>query len=703
MASILSRDLDWIRKSFLVKNSDYSKVDRQNRFFSTNQIKFTDTTPGGNIYINPPPQFTKFADPRPRNGGKAMGRRFGRQGVSQGMGRYYSEAIDDQAQVIHMRFGVAQFNSMTQFFTGFYSVDAGRLARTGRAGGFFYNLGKAAGFVVAVMNWKILAVALLGGMIGQGIRFFLGKPSSKFYYLKPTMPLYWNSVQTIVNHIAVDEGIVPRLGDPEVNRRIGNNYQFTKAEQEILRAKLPDVFNSAGSVDVFAIATKAKRLERRRNKALEQAFNNQDFNLSKKIQEIYEQPISDPGASWERYMSKWFGSVQSKPQVGGTSAPEGAKAPDPSTERISKDAKDNVGFGEFLEAEFDDGASFVSFRVDATGEVSESFSSTVGESDIQNKINGISSNARSAVFSFSGGNVDGGLVDSVTTAVKDFSQGALDSVQMGGLVALAGNAFVDIPKHWQSSAAQLPRSTYTMRLGGPYNNPISRLLTKHIPLAMLLAGALPISTGKQSYGSPFLVELYDKGRCQIRLGMIDSLTITRGKGNTGWTSDGYATGIEVSFSVVDMSSIVHMPISEGYSLSNAQAGFQLGTAVGGGAGAVAGGVPGAVLGGVAGGAVGGAVGAGIDAGKAALDTILGVFDDETAFTDYMAVLASQGLADQIHPFQRFKLNLTRKLANWSSWASPAQMASFAGDTLPGQLASALYRGTSRDMLRDPTW
>lgn len=702
--ALLSRDRDWIRKSFMVQGSDYTqRVDRQNRFLSTNQLKFTDTTPGGNIYINTPPQFTRFADPRPESGGKSWSNRYGRQGVSQGLGRYYSEAIDDQAQVIHMRFGVPQFNSMVNFFTGFYSTDAGRIARTGRADGFFYNLGKAAGFVVAVLNFKLLAVAFVASALGQGLRWALKKPSSRFYNMKPTMPVYWNAVQTMVNHIAVNEGIVPRLGDPEVARRIGNNYQFTAAEQAKLKALLPDIFNDSGSVNVFAMANKAKRLERRRDKALARAFNNANFDLNKKIQEIYNEPISDPGSSWERYMSSWFGSAMSKPQVGGSSAPEGAKAPDPSGEVASRNEKDNAGFGEFLQAEFDDGASFVSFKVDATGEMTDSFSSTVGESDIQNKINGISSSARSAVFSTAAGNIDGGLIDGVMQAAKDFAQGALDTVQLSGLVALAGSALVDIPKHWQSSTAQLARANYTVVLRTPYNNPISRLLHKHIPLAMLLCGALPLSTGKQSYTSPFLVELYDKGRCQTRLGMIDSMTVTRGKGNTGWTSDGFATGIEVNFSIVDLTSILHMPISEGFSLSATQAGIDIGTTVGGAGGAIAGGIPGAVAGAAGGAAAGAAIGAGVDAVKGAVNTVLGIFDDETAFSDYMAVLASQGLADQIYPWQRFKLNLTQKMANIDSWFSPAQFASFAGDTLPGQLVSALYRGTSRDMLRDPNW
>ena len=64
------------------------------------------------------------------------------------MGRYYSEAIDDHNQIIHMRFGVPKFNSMTTFFTSFYNSEASQLARTGRSTSFIFKVGQAIGFVV---------------------------------------------------------------------------------------------------------------------------------------------------------------------------------------------------------------------------------------------------------------------------------------------------------------------------------------------------------------------------------------------------------------------------------------------------------------------------------------------------------------------------------------------------------------------------
>ena len=128
---------------------------------------------------------------------------------------------------------------------------------------------------------------------------------------------------------------------------------------------------------------------------------------------------------------------------------------------------------------------------------------------------------------------------------------------------LMGSGFIDIPKHWQSSTASLPKVNYTATLISPYGNPISDMINIQIPLAMLLAGCLPLSTGKSSYTSPFLCLVFDRGRMQIRLGIMESLTVSRGEGNLPFTPRGRAVAVNVSFSFTDLSSLIHMPISSG--------------------------------------------------------------------------------------------------------------------------------------------
>ena len=44
--------------------------------------------------------------------------------------------------------------------------------------------------------------------------------------------------------------------------------------------------------------------------------------------------------------------------------------------------------------------------------------------------------------------------------------------------------------------------------------------------------------------------------------MIESMTFTRGSSNIGWTVDGLNHNIDVSFTVVSLDSIMHMPVMD---------------------------------------------------------------------------------------------------------------------------------------------
>jgi hypothetical protein len=666
----LVKDSSWIRQSFAVGDTNLAAGDVSRRTFTSASLKFTDTTLGGNFEINPPPQFTRTADLRSPN----------RLANSPGMGRYYSEAIDDNSQRIFMRFGVPQFNSLTTFFTGFYNSGAGQLARTGRATGLFYALGRAVGFVVGVMNWLPLAVH----MLGVGLRFFLQKPASKFYYLKPSMPMYWSAVQTIVNQIAVNRGIVPRIGGSDsIASGLGDQYSFDTAAMDAFQQ---NIFTSGGTVNVYALATRAMRLQHKQTKALEQAASTDELNITTAFTNVMTQTYGNSPPDYLTYLGKWAGTSsndgtqstqgipEATPNTGAstdTSDTAGGDSTDSSVEALSPTASD--GFTDFLSAEMDDGSEFVCFRVNATGSVGESFSSSTKDSDIANKINSMSSSSRSTEFDLAGGNIAGdtvigGAVQGILGAAKDFASGVSDSLKISGLAALAGAAFVDIPQQWESSSASLPKASYTINLVSPYGNAISQLINIHIPLAMLLAAVLPISTGKQSYTSPFICELYDKGRCQTRLGIVDEMSITRGTGNLGFTNEGHVMAVDVSFSVKDLSTVMHMPISQAISFT---AGLS------------------AALGGAAVAGVAGAVG-----GFALGQIVAGTFDEDTVYTDYMAILAGMGLADQIYPWRKYKLNLTNQMTNFSTWYSWAHFASYLGNTPPGRLVSMIYKGVN---------
>ena len=218
----------WVRQSLFVPNRKV-RIERSSakgRFvfgsmFSYQTLNFSDTSLGGNRSINPKPQFTKFADPNlpsllaaTNNSGNPSATQ------SMGMGRYYSEAIDDNAQRIFLQFGVPAYNSLSNFFTTFYDRGHANMANSGTmADGLLFSIGKYAGFLIAWTIVPALSLAALFYSTGKKALFsILDVPLSKFYYMKPTMPLYWNTVTIISNALAVNMKLI-QGATPEMLKR----------------------------------------------------------------------------------------------------------------------------------------------------------------------------------------------------------------------------------------------------------------------------------------------------------------------------------------------------------------------------------------------------------------------------------------------------------------------------------------------------
>lgn len=649
------RDVDWVRQSFMLPRRTISNSDALRRTLSDARFKFTDTTLGGSFAINPPYQFTRFADiPVPSL-----------FAGSAGLGRYYSEAIEDNAQLIHMRFGVPQFNSLLNYFFNFFNPQAARMARTGRSYDLAFSLGKITGTLFPLPVQLFTAA-------GAALNFLMGRDTSKYYYLKPTMPLYWNAVNTIANGIAVNMGLVPRImsnaekstvkGEPEYTAEIGRRYQRLN----------PEVWHESGEIDIYSLASRAQRLanEQRRelNKALETGEN--AAAVQAKIQAMVDSgrytDTKRAFQSYEDYLKSWH-SLNDRTE----------QEDDGSVDVIGKKMTFKEKTLKFFEAEYEDGTQFVTFHVEHTGTVSESFSNSATEPEISSKLNGLSSGARQARFSSADGQTGIAFIDDMLQMGGAFIEGIASAVNLQGLLAFSGSAIADIPKMWDSSSAELPKSDYQIKLRTPYGNDYSRFTDLFIPLSMLLAGSLPISTGKQSYTSPFLCEVYDKGRTQTRLGMIQNLQVSRGEGNLGWTRDMKPLGINVSFSVMDLSSIMHMPITAGFDLSDA---VELAGAAGLAARAANMGSPMRAAGAL-----------GLAAGT---DFAKGFFDSDTIYSDYLATLASLSLTEQVYAMQKLRINMTRQFSSMNTWFSASHFTNWVMGSAPARLISAKAVGMS---------
>lgn len=588
MADFLNES--WLAQAFLISDDKLPRAsDIANRYWTSASLKFTSARLGGSIAINPRYQYTRYADIRNK------GRLADKQEVSLapntniGQGRVYSEVHDDPAQIIYICPGVPQFNSLLGFISTATNPELMSLVRTGRAPSLTFKIssfiGRAISTVFIASRFPVVAISMaLGGIYNK----LLNKPTSKFYTLKPTPHLYWSAVQSLVESFAINRKIImPQLKGKLFEERPARPGQVFEVDDDYLKAYselMPDIFRDGALYDVFALATAAQRTAIKTIYQEYDTYNEAsttDFAgyLYKTMTGKGTHPVVGHTSEGD---STFFGMLDHWLTLGNYKKEEGKEAQaaegDPRGYQLKEGEngipkEQNGKFEQFLQgmdAQLRNGAMFLAIRTAHTGAVSESFSNSVVESAIAQQINGASSNAQNIRFTLADGNIVGGAIGAVINGVKEIATDAVTGAAHGltfgistAIHALSGIGFMDIPKHWQSSNMNLPRTSYTLELNSPYNNNISLMSDKFIPLAMIMALALPRSTGKASYTSPFICSYYDRGRAQSRLAMVENVSIERGTGNMGFGIDGTPYGMKITLTFVDLSSIMHIPIGGG--------------------------------------------------------------------------------------------------------------------------------------------
>lgn len=670
MADVLNTD--WAVQAFLISDKDLADVsDIQNRKWSSAAVKFTDARLGGNIPINPKYQYTRYADIRNKGRGPNRSDVSLAATIDNGQGRVYSEIHDDPMQVIYVCPGVPQFNSLTTFIRNAVDSDMVTLARTGRMPSITFKIFETLGTLFIARMFPVVAVTMAMGVL---LKKFSNKPTSKFYTLKPTPHLYWSAVQNLVWDLSVNRGIVPKALNPLFDEKVDRPGKAFNVDQGYLDAYaelVPGIFTDNNVYDVFALASSAQRkamqmIDAEYKKVDQYSPSEYGSYLKKELTGDGKHAIpgfnKDGSAKLMTMIDKFLrfssGSYKNpdkdpgKMEIDARGGTVETKTDPLTGEEYSVPTEQSKGYLSSLAEEMDsqlrNGAMFAAFRVNHTGSVNESFSNSVVESAIGQQINGASSSMASTRFSLADGNIIGGMIGSAVGAVGemavDAAKGAASGLTLGMsniLDAVSGMAYIDVPKHWQSSSANLTRSSYTIELGGPYNNDLSLMSDKFIPLAMILALVLPRSTGKASYTSPFICSYYDRGRCQSRLAMVESVTVERGTGNQGFGLDGTLFGMKVTMTFVDLSTIMHMPIGAGTIFSHDSS-----------------------------------------------------IDEDGILVDYMAVLAGQDLYSQFYFAPRAKLKLAKMLVQKYKYTSPYWMGSMMHHTVTAGWINSMTFGLS---------
>lgn len=647
MARKFILDRAWAGHAFLVPPSALSDaVNNRRRYYTTSSRKFIDTSMGGHFALNPLSQFTANCDLKHKSIYSA----------SQGTGRWWSEVLDDHSQLIHIRAGVPKFNNMNTFFGNFYNVHAGAVARTGRAPSVWFEVGRVAG-VIGTLPFQPFILA------GSMIKFFTGMPRSKYYYLKPTMYPYWYAVSNFVNAMFVNMGLSPHFVNDQQKRFFDPLAVPDRADINSMHRIMPDIVMADGGIDVFALSTRAQRLADQYRKMLDSKLSGISGDPAKRADEFARimqegvdsgiRSMRDPGASLAE-LEKYYLAFSGQYDESKANASEKDDVEPSWVERMAEEGLATARMG----------ADFVTFRVNNTGTQSESFNNSTTEPTIKSEINSMSSKARMARFSFADGNITG-TIGSVINAAKEVAAGVLESAQLEGFMAVAGGAFADIQKMYESSSADLNRTSFTIPLRAWAGDDWVRLKNLFIPLGGILALGLPRATGPASYDGPFLLEVFNQGRTQIREGMVETITIERGVGDVGYAKGGKVLGIDVTVTIVDLSTIMSMPINPGFGTVQGLA--TLGAE-----------------------AIGGAAGATI---ATALSKT--TYGEDNKWTDYLSTLAGIPLEVQINQSRKWQLNMARSRAQFNQWKSPARVVSGLMDGMSGDLIKALSFPTDR--------
>lgn len=209
----------------------------------------------------------------------------------------------------------------------------------------------------------------------------------------------------------------------------------------------------------------------------------------------------------------------------------------------------------------------IPFYIESETQFSESFGNDVGASAIASTVDSLSDAAKEAMF-FLGysqmaqdvaiANFD---ADTGENAVSNLISG-LNGVTGSGskfinnvltnLSSVATGGKLIFPKIWKDSSFSHSYDV-TIKLRSPDMDTVSIFLNVIVPYLHLFALASPrqIDNNPNGLRSPFLIRGIYKGFFTIDMGIITSMSVTRGD-QGAWNADGIPTSIDVTLNIVDL-------------------------------------------------------------------------------------------------------------------------------------------------------
>lgn len=205
----------------------------------------------------------------------------------------------------------------------------------------------------------------------------------------------------------------------------------------------------------------------------------------------------------------------------------------------------------------------IPFYIDAESSITESFGNSTTESMVAQTVQPFTDQARELMY-LTGTSDAGGLGRSLASllakgvgAFNDALQGVVNSQsilsRLGGEIhAIVGGGRLTFPEVWADSTYGKSYDI-NIKLRSPDPDPISIFLNIYLPIIILICMTVPrqYEMSSNAYSSPFIIRAVYKSIFSVEMGIIDSLSITKG-GDGRWNELGMPTAADVSFSIKEL-------------------------------------------------------------------------------------------------------------------------------------------------------
>jgi hypothetical protein len=459
-----------------------------------------------------------------------------------GLGRVYSNYLEANQTICYISFGTAKFQNIVNFYTQAADNSIAKLNRLGTLGasGIFSSLFKIVNGVIEIVLW---VPATLISVVSTLLKKITTFPVNRFYDMRPTMHLYYMYVDEIITNWLVAAGIYNGghvdTGDQlldEQNRKGVNKLNDLYSQAAATPENLPISMRMTGP-SIWSILTK-------KVVSYNQSYDGANIQKINHFEEMAKQVIQTDIKKYDysdkSYLAPWNGAVLFNSE---------------STDVLTKTA---LG-----------ATQFVAFRLEKSTDASESWSNSTQPSALAQKVNSMLNTGYHTGMDLGFQGTDSaapgeGFSGWLWKFISDTMSGAkniLNLVNLGEVISTG--VFIDVPEQWSGSSFNKSQS-FNFQLRAPYGDITSIYQSIIVPLAMILAGAIPRATGPNSYTQPFLCRAYCRGIFAIPLGIIDSISVKRGSSEFGWTHSGLPTCVDVSISIKDLSSAMYMALHQSW-------------------------------------------------------------------------------------------------------------------------------------------